>query len=83
MGGCPQTDMIKARIAPRFGAPAMLHTFAFPIFFAHSAQKISPCSCVGARKMSAKAGASSAFAAAFLAALIIHVRKQQVMDTNV
>ena len=27
MGECPQTCMIKARIAPRFGAPAMLHTF--------------------------------------------------------
>ena len=32
MGECPQTCMIKARIAPRFGAPAMLHTFAFPVF---------------------------------------------------
>ena len=28
MGECPQTYMIKARIAPRSGAPAMLHTFA-------------------------------------------------------
>ena len=28
MGECPQTFMIKARIAPRSGAPAMLHTFA-------------------------------------------------------
>ena len=28
MGECPQTCMIKARIAPRSGAPAMLHTFA-------------------------------------------------------
>ena len=42
-----------------------------PIFFAHSAQKISLCSCVGARKMSANARASSAFASAFLAALFL------------
>ena len=47
---CSQTRMNKLRIAPRSGAPAMLHPFAFPIFFAHPSQKISPCSCVGARK---------------------------------
>ena len=41
---------------------------------------VALCSCVGARKMSANARASSAFAAAFLAALII-VPQKQLFDT--
>ena len=39
---------------------------------------VALCSCVGARKMSANARASSAFAAAFLAALITSVRARRI-----
>ena len=73
MGGCPQTCMIKPRAASRVPRSHSAPPIRIPIFFAHSAQKISLCSCVGARKMSANARASSAFAPAFLAALIILV----------
>ena len=71
MTSCSQTCMIKARIASRSGAPAMLHPFGIRSFCTRPAHKMASSSCVGARKMSANARASSAFAAAFLAALII------------
>ena len=78
MGECPQTCMIKARIAPRSGAPAMLHTFApRPAAAALAALRCSVLMCAALTnrkrfgKMSANARASSAFASAFLAALII------------
>ena len=80
MGGSPQTYMIKARIAPRSGAPAMLHTFApRPAAAALAALRcyVLMCAALTNRKrfvkMSANAHASMAFAAAFLAALIILV----------
>ena len=67
----------------RFAALPALQTFAFPVFFAHSSQKIPPCSCLrtqqtasGLRQMSANARASSAFASAWLAVLFIHSHLQ-------
>ena len=95
MGECPQIYMIKARIAPRSGASAMLHTFApRPAAAALAALRCSD----GLRsstlligwaltnrkrfvKMSANARASSAFAAAFLAALIILVAMGACLQT--
>ena len=71
MTSCSQTCMIKARIASRSGAPAMLHPFGIRSFCTRPAHKMASSSCVGARKMSANARASSAFAAAFLAASYI------------
>ena len=50
MGGCPQTCMIKPRAASRVPRSHSAPPIRIPIFFAHSAQKISLCSCVGARK---------------------------------
>ena len=61
---------LKPALLRATGASAMLHTFAFPIFFAHSAQKISSCSCVGVRRISANARASSAFENILLTVLI-------------
>ena len=54
MGRCPQTCMIKLRIAPRFGAPAMLHTFApRPAAAALAALRCSVLMC-GRSQMSAR-----------------------------
>ena len=54
MGRCPQTCMIKLRIAPRFGAPAMLHPFApRPAAAALAALRCSVLMC-GRSQMSAR-----------------------------
>ena len=73
-----QSCVIKACIAARFSAPAMLHTFApRPAAAALAALRcyVLMCAALTNRKrfvkMSANAHASMAFASAFLAALII------------
>ena len=73
MGGCLQTCMIKARIAPRFGAPAMLHTFAPRLAAAAlAALRCSVLMCGRSENVRKTGYASiSVFAAAFLAALIM------------
>ncbi|MDO4407443.1 MAG: hypothetical protein Q4C16_00700, partial [Eubacteriales bacterium] len=73
MGGCLQTCMIKARIAPRFGAPAMLHTFAPRLAAAAlAALRCSVLMCGRSENVRKIGYASiSVFAAAFLTALIM------------
>ena len=73
MGGCLQTCMIKARIAPRFGAPAMLHTFAPRLAAAAlAALRCSVLMCGRSENVRKTGYASiSVFAAAFLTALIM------------